>query len=934
MTVAFGLLGPVTMHLDGNAVALPAGRTQLLLAALLLNRGRRVSTKRLLGDLWDEPPPSASGNLRTYVTRLRSLLGPHRDRLVWVNAGYALAVEAGELDLDGFEVDIRDALDAVGRGRPEQSAQALAAGLRRWRGEAAEGLPRFGALGHSLDALDESRWVSVERHAAACAEAGQHRAAVAALRSLLADRPARESAWEALAQALVRLGERAEAMTALAAADAALRAGAGRGPGMVLREIERGLLERAPAAPGRPDAAPGDASPRTAPSSLPPAVVLIGRECLLNQIEATLGRAGAIVLHGPAGVGKSALAGAAAARLAPSFPRGQLYLDFCGSSPGLTPMTVEEATGSLLRALGGERSGGTAAAEAAELQARVGDGRMLLVLDNVLDAGQVRRLLSVLGTATVIVTSRTALPTLDVAHLAVGALAPDESVVLLARHAGTERIIAAPEEARVLADLCDHLPLALRIVGARLSSRPEWTLADMVARLTDEQFRLDELSCDDLAVRASLAVTADVLTERPGGPEAMDLFDRWGMVCPPAVGLELAQVLTGADAREVRALLDRLAAAGLVEACGTDRYRLHDLVRLYAMERGRRDPTTRAAAIHAARCHWLGTTRRAGDHLRRVPDRPADGFVEARPIVTFTDQREALRWLDRERENLVAAARAAARDGTAEGDLFAVRLCAELYPFLPMRGYYRELREVAQGALRCARRLGSRPDEATALTYFAVAQSRLGETDRAVNNLLIALALREADDDTQAVAVTLDHLGVLLAAAGRLDEARAAFLRALDLHRRRADRRRTGVTLNNLADVLLQLDQSDAALVHLQESLRLRQEIGDELGLGITILTIGQAYARSGRYRQAYGWLDRALTAARDTGNREAEWRVLTVRAKVHRDTGQQLTARDDLHHALAISEQTGDAIGADEVRRALTALRVPATPRRAAGQR
>ncbi|MEW2444498.1 tetratricopeptide repeat protein [Micromonospora marina] len=177
-------------------------------------------------------------------------------------------------------------------------------------------------------------------------------------------------------------------------------------------------------------------------------------------------------------------------------------------------------------------------------------------------------------------------------------------------------------------------------------------------------------------------------------------------------------------------------------------------------------------------------------------------------------------------------------------------------------------------------------------------------------------------------------LGVLLAAAGRPDEARGAFLQALDLHRRRADRRRMGVTLNNLADVLLQLDQSDAALVHLQESLRLRREIGDELGLGITILTIGQAYARSGRYRQAYGWLDRALTAARDTGNREAEWRVLTVRAKVHRDTGQQLTARDDLHLALAISEQTGDAIGADEVRRALTALRVPATPRRTTGQR
>ncbi|MFI6824508.1 BTAD domain-containing putative transcriptional regulator [Micromonospora sp. NPDC050187] len=924
MTIEFGLLGPVTLRIDGDHVALPGGRPRLLLAALLLGRGRRVSADRLLSGLWADPPPSAQANLRTYVTRLRTALGPYRDRLTWVNSGYMVVVEPGELDLHRFEADLKDALGAGRATHPEQCADLLATALRRWYGEAAEGLPRHGALGHSLDALDESRWMAVERYARACVDAGRHQAAVAALRSLLADQPARESAWEGLVQALIRSGDRAEAMAALTAADAALLGEVGRRAGQVLREIERELLDAASGPARRPLPGVGDASSAGAPSTLPPSVVLVGRECLLAQVEAQLSRADMMVLHGPAGVGKSALAGAIATRLAPSCPGGQLYLDLCGSSPGLAPMTVEEAIGSLLRALGGDLSGGTSGAEAAELRVRAGERRVLVVLDNVVDAGQVRRLLSILSNATVIVTSRTTLPTLDVTHLAIGELGPDDSVTLLARHAGPDRFTESPPEAEALAALCGHLPLALRIVGARLASHPEWTLAAMVARLSDEQYRLDELSCDDLAVRASLAVTCDVLAERPGGLESLDLFDRWGMICSPVLGLDLARVLTGATARAARAALDRLADAGLVEACGMDRYRLHDLVRIFAMERGRRDPAARVAALHAARCYFLDTARRARDQIRPVPHRLPDGFVEAPATVTFAHQREALEWLETERDNLVAAARVAAQDGTPEGDLFAVRLCAELYPFLPMRGYYRELREVAGGALRCARRLGSRPDEAASLTYVAVAQSRLGETGQAVDGLLVALALREADGDNYEVAVTLDHLGVLLAAAGRLDEARAGFLRALEMHRRGGDRRRVGLTLNNLADVLLQLGQTGSALVHLRESLRLRRELGDELGVGITMLTMGQVYARRGECRQAYGWLGKALTAARATGNREAESRVLTVRAEVHRATGQRRAARDDLHLALALSEQIGDANGTREVRRALVLCQLP----------
>jgi DNA-binding SARP family transcriptional activator/tetratricopeptide (TPR) repeat protein/DNA-binding transcriptional ArsR family regulator len=906
MAIEFALLGPLTLTIGGGQVALPGGKQQLLLTALLLARGRRVPSGELMEDLWIDPPASARVNLRGYVKQLRDALGPYRERLTWTaTSGYLLAVQPQELDVDTFEAEVRRAADA----EPQPAMEILGLALGRWRGAAAEGLPRHGRIGQELAELDGSRAAVVQRFAIACRQAGQPGEAVAALRALTADQPAREPGWAALAETLSQCGDTEAALAVIAEADTALLATAGRRGGQSLRDAERQLRDSETSQPAA-----------GASLAFPPPVALVGRQRLAVQVESALSDAPAVVLHGSAGVGKSALASQVAWRLSPAYPGGLYYLDMCGSSPGLTPMTADEAIGSLLRAFGG-RSDGSTAAQMAELRLKASEQRVLVVLDNVAEAGQVRRLLSVLSDALVIVTSRTMLSTLDVTHLNVGILDPDDSVTLLTRYAGASRFTQAAAQARELAALCGHLPLALRIVGARLARHPEWTLGDMAERLTGEQHRLDELSCDDLAVRTSLAVTGDLLARRSGGPEALSLFDRWGMVCSPVFSLELARALTGAEPTAIRQALDRLAEAGLIEAYGDGRYRMHDLVRLYATERGQADAAQRDMAVHTARCYFLGTARHARDQIRSDRQVDTDDTFAAPSTVDFAGAAEALRWLETERENLVAAAHTAAHDGTAEGALFAIRMCAELYPFLPMRGYHRELREVAKGALLCARRLGNRADEAASLTYFAVAQSRLGEADQALSCLRLALSLREADGQQQAVAVTLDHLGVLLAAAGRLAESRTSFLRALTMHRRHGDRRRVGVTLNNLADVLLQLGQTDAALVHLRESLRLRREIGDELGLGITMLTIGQVYASSGQYQQAFQLLDRALPTARATGNREAEWRVLTVRAEVHRVTGHKGAALDDLRQALALSEETGDADATRQVRRAMAGL-------------
>jgi tetratricopeptide (TPR) repeat protein len=445
----------------------------------------------------------------------------------------------------------------------------------------------------------------------------------------------------------------------------------------------------------------------------------------------------------------------------------------------------------------------------------------------------------------------------------------------------------------------------------------------MVARLADERHRLDELAFDDLAVRSGLTFTCGMLTEQPDGVPAVRLFGDWGVARLPAIGPDLARVLGRCTAHEARAMLDRLAAARLIEPLADDRYRMHDLVRIYAMERGHdaAGPADRRELVHRVRCYFLGTARQARDLVRVNPHRIPDEFAEPEPTTVLADRAAALGWLETERANMVTAIRWAAAEGTGEGDLFAARLAGELYPFLPMRGYYGDWLELSELALACARRLGSGHDEGTALTHVAGARARGGQHREAVAALRAALALREQQGDERAVARALDHLGMALANAGELAEAKRAFQRSIVLHRRHGDDRGLGVTLNNLADAHLKLDENDDALRHLDESLRLRVALGDHLGIGITTLTIGQAYAQKGQWAEALDSLGRALAGARESGNREAEWRALTVRAQLFRVIDRPDQARADLIAALALSEQISDTIGASEVRQALREL-------------
>jgi hypothetical protein len=276
-----------------------------------------------------------------------------------------------------------------------------------------------------------------------------------------------------------------------------------------------------------------------------------GRDAELAQLrqllgDQTAGGAQIVVVHGLAGVGKSALALEVAWRLEDRFPDGQLYLELHGASAGLTPLDPGDALGRLLRSLGVD--GAAIPAEPEEASARyrslLAERQVLVVLDNAASAAQVQPLLPSSTGCAALVTSRNLLPDLDAHALHLDVMAPQDATLLLGRIAGPQR--AGDPAAASIAELCGYLPLALRIAGARLAARPGWPLAALADRLRDGRRRLDELQIGDLAVRASFQVSYATLAG--GGlveQRAARLFRFLGLLATP--DLSLAMVVALAD---------------------------------------------------------------------------------------------------------------------------------------------------------------------------------------------------------------------------------------------------------------------------------------------------------------------------------------------------------------------------------------------------
>lgn len=585
-----------------------------------------------------------------------------------------------------------------------------------------------------------------------------------------------------------------------------------------------------------------------------------------------------VVIHGLAGVGKSALTLEAAWRLQERFPDGQLYLDLHGATGALPPLGPGDALGRLLRSLGVE--GASIPSELEEASARyrslLAGRQVLVVLDNAASAAQVRPLLPSSPGCAALVTSRNLLADLDAHPLHLDVMVPQEATLLLGRIAGSQRVAGDPAAAARIAELCGHLPLALRIAGGRLAARPSWPLGALAARLRDGRGRLDELKIGDLAVRASFQVSYTTLVG--GGPleqRTARLFRYLGLLATPDLSVPMVVVLADEPRLAVEAMLEQLVDAQLLETPAPGRYQMHDLLRLFAQERVDQEESeaSRATALGRVMAWQLATTRLAvrlaypGDQWR------AQGDITA--AAALQDQADAFAWLEAERSNLLAISRQATTSHPAA--TMVGPLTTALFRYLQMGGYWTELRTLNEVALQAARDAGDRSGEAQALSDLATASWWLGELDYAVAYNQLSLGLRRALGDRRGESLALGNLSEAYRALGRVGEALAYQRQSLAIIRELGDRPAEARSLNGLGLLSETAGRLEEAAAWYEQALVLFREVGDRAGEGTALRNLAEVCVRAGDPQHAVRWAKDAAMVCREAGNREGEARGVAL---------------------------------------------------------
>jgi tetratricopeptide (TPR) repeat protein len=667
----------------------------------------------------------------------------------------------------------------------------------------------------------------------------------------------------------------------------AARTGAGPAPG-------------SPDSPGEPGE-PGEPGPARAatvpPAELPPDVfAFTGRDEQLKWLDELLdagdGAAVLAVLAGTPGVGKTALAVHWAHRVRDRFPAGQLYVDLRGHARG-TPVPAVEVLAQFLGSLGvpAEDVPADQAAAGARYRSLLADRRMLVLLDNAAEAGQVRPLLPASPGCLVLVTSRDRLSGLvardGARRLGLDVLGADEAQLLLARILGAERVAAEPAGAAELARACAHLPLALRLAAANLLDHPARRIEEHAARIGRGGLALLDVDGDEQAgVRPAFDLSYHGLP-----PGERRLFRLAGLVPGPDLTPGAAGALIGTDPQRAGRLLERLAAAHLLAQHLPDRYTSHDLLREYAADRALAEDgdAERAAALERLFGWYLSGADRAAElvypHRMRLPVPPGSG-------PELADGAAALSWLDAERENLVAAVGYAADHGPGH---VAWLLADTLRSHLWLRMRTVDLARTTAGALRAARAAGDLRAQATTLLNIGNIDHRQRRYARAIEHISEALALAGRAGWVEGQATAYGVLATAHRDAGEMAEAAEAYLRALALYRGEGLRPGEALALSHLGRTYWYLGRLGDAVESATAAVALYRTIGSRLGEAAALNTLGEICQDDGRPDQAIAHLQAALAVERELGDRGSEAYTLRSLAEAHRDRGE-------LAHALRLA--------------------------------
>lgn len=854
----FKILGSMDVRAGRGRLAVGGPLPQRVLAMLLLESGRVVPVSRMVDGGWDEEPPStAAHQVRKAVAELRRRIPGGTDLIHTEGRGYRLVLGGAELDLRCFTESIQRGKLALDAGYPRDGVDHLEAALELWRGPVL-----LGSGGRVIDesavALEELRFDATERLIDARLLLGELDGLIGWIRRLIAEQPLREGLRLRLMQALRQEGRSAEALVEYGRARALLADEIGADPGAALCALHQTILTEsarprsAPAAEQAPSgvsetpaavAARSEREGHPTPASSAPCMLpydpadFTGRGRELGRLLAGRradggGNVRIVAIDGMGGCGKTSLAVRAAHRLTPEYPDGQLYVDMRGFTLNESPRRDSQVISTLLRHLGipDERIPVDCDDRAALWRATLKSRRVLLVLDNVADCEQIRSLLPASDGCMVILTSRTRLADLDGAELiALGPLSVTESVQLVERVLGAERVGAERDALEELCAACGHVPLALRITTARLRSRPGWNIRDLVDRLRDEPNRLDELAYGGRSIAASFRLSSRAL--EAGHRDAFRLLPQH-----PAAEFDVASAaaLFGLSRRAAEATLEALVDARLLEQTEFGRYALHDLVRAFALGE-------QASATAGAGGRGMGGAAASADALRRLLDyyeyaaavacgllyrtepssAPPSAAAGVLPVIDTVDQ--AADWFEREWATLLVAVERAEQQGFFE---HCFRLARYLSHFLNHRSRLVEFERVAALAVSAARMTGTPRLIRISLVNLAVACWKVGRFTEGACAADEALRIAVELGDRRGEAICLNLIGLFESCLGRLEQAHEHVRRALALHREAGDSHQEVYALDNLSTVLAWLGRHEEAAHTASAAVRRSTELG------------------------------------------------------------------------------------------------------------
>ncbi|MEI8407248.1 MULTISPECIES: AfsR/SARP family transcriptional regulator [unclassified Kribbella] len=982
-SLRYAILGPLRLvHVQGQP--LRAAKPRQLLATLLLHPNRFVSTDLIADALWENNPPrSATANIRTYVRALRGVLQEAGlpAPIDTSAAGYSIEVGVDELDASLFESLLAEGGHLRDAGDGRQAMQVLSRAYSLWRGRPLEDLPIPAAWEGSLARLEAQHRGLVDVLLDLRLEHGDASGAAVLLSARLTEDPYDEQLWRRLVDALLAAGRVGEARAAYARAvqtladeldikpgpeleAAGARAENGRSanwpnPGIpAARTTERKAPDVVP--PG-PMAAPELTDPLRPPSQLPLDLAdFSGRQEHLEQLrDLVCGRDPVrppiAVISGAPGTGKTSLAVRLGHLVRESFPDGQIYLDMHGATQ---PRDPAAALTDLLLSLNLPDYAIPTDPErrSAMLRSELASRRVLILLDDVATASQVTPLMPGTGASAVVVTSRNRLMDLGGADsLPLDTFGDAEAAALLKQVAGVD---PASREAQEILAACGNLPLAIRIVGSRLAQRPDLSPRELARRLRDETSRLDELSIGELAVRKSADLSYDSLS-----PEEARLYRLIGHF---AVGVFSARALEAvASPAAVRRSLDSLIEANLVRISsvdhrGTARYRVHDLLRLHALGVGDeeqkaqavRDVTTVLDAI-------LNKMRRANAALAFE----YFGVMEHTGPLTEPDpapftETDAIAWFDSERSTFVPAIRAAAQNGLHDQ---AWRIASAWAPYLDMRAGFDDWNSSHQQGLLSAMACGDRRGEAIMHRNLGQLALYQDDWDAAWRHLDAAAHLSAEVGERLGEGIAAVGLGTWLRERGRPDEGLKQYEKAVEafvevgnanaealartaisnvwlarndtvtagrylaeaflLAVRRVDSHREAKVRRRIAALRAHQGRYDQAVRQLRKALAIFNGIGDDHCAAYTRADLGQALAERGEVAAARKMLIDSIDIGHRLGDRSVEGQAAQHLGQLYLSTGNLDSARRTLDRAARVWQQAGNDVRAAECRRELAAF-------------